>query len=196
MTQKIDYKAIGEKIKGRRNQLCMTQSDLAEKLEVTSNSIGKIERGENDNGGSVENYIKIAIVLELSLDELFEIEKQKPIISDRTKYNTIKDFIDFFEPELLSRKGIEDPASLLVNDMGIAYYIQEYKKILETVKEMNDDEMKERVKKLLVADLDKNVNELMEFDKCSLIFKSDKYFHFEYNYEENKIVIVENEIPF
>lgn len=196
MEKIIDYKAIGKKIKERRNQLGITQSELAEKLEVTSNSIGKIERGENDNGGSVENYIKIAIVLELSLDELFEIEKQKTIISDSTKYNTIKDFIDFFGPELLCKRGIDAPASLLINDMGVAYYLQEYMKILELIKEMNDDEMKEKVKTLLVADLDKKANDLMEFDKYSLVFKPDKYYHFEYSSIENKIVIVENEIPF
>lgn len=41
----IDYKLIGERIKRARKSRCMTQDDLAEKLNVSIGYVSQVERG-------------------------------------------------------------------------------------------------------------------------------------------------------
>lgn len=59
---------IGEQLRKRRNQIEMTQSDLAEKSGITKEYISKIENGHATNVGTdiLENLAKV-LGLSLSL---------------------------------------------------------------------------------------------------------------------------------
>ena len=64
----MDYKAIGLRIKNERNKMGLTQFQLAEKLEISPQYEGKIERGEKRF--SFETIAKISVVLNTSFDYL------------------------------------------------------------------------------------------------------------------------------
>lgn len=64
----IDYVAIGRKIKMYRNQVNFTQSDLAEKLNVSAKYISSIERGVSKI--SLVRLDEIATVLDTNISAL------------------------------------------------------------------------------------------------------------------------------
>jgi len=63
-------KIISKRIKKRRNDLGMTQEDLAEKVGVSRVYIGYVEQGRNTP--SLEILEKIAKVLKVRLSELVD----------------------------------------------------------------------------------------------------------------------------
>jgi len=65
----VNYKSLGERIQRRRQQLGLSQSGAAEKLELSTSFYSRVERGEKV--ASLETIIKIANIFELSLDYLF-----------------------------------------------------------------------------------------------------------------------------
>lgn len=64
----IDYKAIGKRIKEKRNKLGMTQEKLSELINVSPSYISEIERGTSICSLAV--LVNIAEILELNLDNL------------------------------------------------------------------------------------------------------------------------------
>ena len=68
----MNYKNIGKKIADKRFLLGITQEDLAERVDSSSNYISNIETGIKS--GSLMFYIKVANELKLSLDFLFSDE--------------------------------------------------------------------------------------------------------------------------
>lgn len=62
----MDLKEIGRRISNQRKMLGMTQEQLAEKVDLTVGYISGIESGNKI--ASLKNMLKIANVLELSLD--------------------------------------------------------------------------------------------------------------------------------
>lgn len=62
--QKYDYKAVGERIRQRRNELNMTQAELAEKINRVPKYCADIERGYC--GMSIETLLAFCRALELS----------------------------------------------------------------------------------------------------------------------------------
>jgi transcriptional regulator with XRE-family HTH domain len=63
-------KIISKRIKKRRNDLGMTQEDLAEKVGVSRVYIGYVEQGRNTP--SLEILEKIAKALKIKLSELID----------------------------------------------------------------------------------------------------------------------------
>ena len=63
---KLDYDAIGERVRLRRRELKLTQEHLAEKISVSSSFIGHIERGEKK--ASMETIAALSRELRTSLD--------------------------------------------------------------------------------------------------------------------------------
>lgn len=57
----MDYKAIGERIKQERNKMGLTQFQLAEKVDISPQYEGKIERGEKRF--SFETFLNLSIAL-------------------------------------------------------------------------------------------------------------------------------------
>ena len=63
-----DLKESGKRIKKFRNDLNMTQEILADKLGVTRESVGKIERGQV--GASIDLLIELCVLFDTTLDYL------------------------------------------------------------------------------------------------------------------------------
>ena len=66
----VDYKALGKRIQHRRQQLGLSQSTAAEKLDLSVSFYSRVERGEKSV--SLETLIKISTCFQSSLDYLFQ----------------------------------------------------------------------------------------------------------------------------
>ena len=64
---------IGLKIKLLRNKLGLSQEDLAEKSDLSANSLGAIERGKSVAG--IDTLERIAVALNIELKELVDVSK-------------------------------------------------------------------------------------------------------------------------
>ena len=85
-----DYKiAIGKRMKTRRNELHLTQEQMAEKLDISVKHYGGVERGMA--GLSIENFIEVSDILGMSLDYLI---KGEPETNDRMPNRIQEIFID------------------------------------------------------------------------------------------------------
>lgn len=67
---KKDLQKFGKNLKYVRIEKNLTQSELAEILDMSPNFIGMIERGERNT--TVENVYKISRALNIKPDELFK----------------------------------------------------------------------------------------------------------------------------
>ncbi|MBQ9994471.1 MAG: helix-turn-helix transcriptional regulator [Clostridia bacterium] len=65
---KIDNVGIGERVKGKRRELGMTQEELADKCDVSTSYIGHIERGSTSM--SVNTLLLLSRTLNVSTDYL------------------------------------------------------------------------------------------------------------------------------
>lgn len=78
----IDYGLIGERIRNKRKELCLTQEQLAQELNLTSVYLSKIENGKVS--ATLETLAFIAYRLEIDLSFLISgtstIEKKYYII--------------------------------------------------------------------------------------------------------------------
>lgn len=78
----IDYRIIGQRIQRARTSLGMTQESLAEKVQVSTNYLSKIETGrERPN---LEMLGKISVAINISLAELLTgvVEGQQYLQND------------------------------------------------------------------------------------------------------------------
>lgn len=64
----MDYTLLGKRVKIRRNILCLTQEQLAERINVCTSFVGHIERGTRTV--SVETLYNLCKVLDTSADFL------------------------------------------------------------------------------------------------------------------------------
>lgn len=67
----IDYQSVGLQIRKIREGLNISQEELADKTGLSTGTIGKIERGENNP--KIGTLIKIANELDIPCKEFFEI---------------------------------------------------------------------------------------------------------------------------
>lgn len=94
----INYEIIGKNIIKYRLQRNMTQKLLANKLEITANSLSKIERAEPKLKPSIRIIIKIADVLDVHVDDLLEgVLVYKTSVNNNNSNN---DFLDKLRYEL------------------------------------------------------------------------------------------------
>lgn len=90
----LDFKAIGLKIKERRQQLGITQEHIANVLEVNPSHISNIECGRANP--SLTALVKIANILECSVDYFisgeytYKINKEKEKTLDDKIMNKLK----------------------------------------------------------------------------------------------------------
>lgn len=70
MDEKEFLKLIGERIKKARKSAKLTQAELAERVELSSNFIGMAERGERNT--KLSNIYKIVTALNCGLEEFFK----------------------------------------------------------------------------------------------------------------------------
>ena len=79
----LDFKAIGLKIKERRQQLGITQEHIANVLDVNPSHISNIECGRTNP--SLTALVKIANILECSVDYFISEEYTYKINKDKEK---------------------------------------------------------------------------------------------------------------
>ena len=79
----LDFKAIGLKIKERRQQLAITQEHIANVLDVNPSHISNIECGRANP--SLTALVKIANILECSVDYFISGEYTYKINKDKEK---------------------------------------------------------------------------------------------------------------
>lgn len=84
----INKKALGRRIKETRNSLGLTQAELAEKLGVSQNFLGDIERGIKLPG--LPKLILLCNTLKISLDYLFAESLDNVLNEDNEVYFTDK----------------------------------------------------------------------------------------------------------
>lgn len=197
MNDTIDYEKIGKKIRRKREQLAISQSELAEKIDVSPQAISNIERGKNENGGSVRHFVNIAIALDVSLDDLFEIEERKKVssITTQTFLDTIKFFVKLINPTFCNRRYAESPASLEISDFGVNYFLQEFYERIELFSKIStsNKDLIEKTKSSILDDLDQQIEKEMIINDHSLMLKPESCTHFKYDSNEGKIVIEKDE---
>ena len=66
----MDYEKLGKRVRTQRKLLDMTQEELANKINVTAQFIGHIERGTRKL--SVETLVSLADALKVSCDMLLQ----------------------------------------------------------------------------------------------------------------------------
>jgi transcriptional regulator with XRE-family HTH domain len=66
----MNYKQIGKRIRSEREGLGLTRERFAELLELSTNFVGQIERGEKKM--SLETLTNISVCLHVSLDYLIK----------------------------------------------------------------------------------------------------------------------------
>lgn len=67
---KKELKAFGRRVKELRIERDLTQSELAEKVGLSNNFIGMVERGERNT--SVDKIFKLAKAFDIKLAQFFE----------------------------------------------------------------------------------------------------------------------------
>ena len=67
---KKDLKLFGDRLRELRLENNLTQQQLAEKINLSTNFIGMVERGERNT--SIDKVFKLARVLNLSLKDFFK----------------------------------------------------------------------------------------------------------------------------
>ncbi|WPP47960.1 helix-turn-helix domain-containing protein [Catalinimonas niigatensis] len=103
--EKDKRKSLGELIRKRRAELGLSQTGLAQKLDITQGQMGKIERGEVSI--TIDRLRELSTLLKTSLIN-FLIESSYDTITDdlRTKYKLYSDHLTqhqkkFFESEVI-----------------------------------------------------------------------------------------------
>ncbi len=68
------YEQISKNIKKYRNQMGITQADLAEKVGVSHEFIRRIESPKGKKSFSIDTIWKISLALNIEIGQLFEID--------------------------------------------------------------------------------------------------------------------------
>ena len=89
---KLDFEVIGKRIKQGRKLIGITQSQLAERVHITTNQIAKLET--NKTAASLESIVNIANVLQIDINALLmnEENEQTQGYIDLLIINQLKDF--------------------------------------------------------------------------------------------------------
>ncbi len=87
----IDFKAMGKRIRDKRNELKLTQEKVAEMIDISPSHVGEIERGTSVC--SVEVLVNLATVLDLNLDTLVKG------INDKNADNAFSEILDTLSTE-------------------------------------------------------------------------------------------------
>ncbi len=203
---KIDYSYNTEaciKIRQAMKNKGYTQEKLAEIVGTSKQTITNILKGSMPK---IENLAKIAITLDLSIDELLGIaqSKQKSKKSDSYYFEAIKSFVEISKCRLcidmIPRPDDLAPSaslSLSIDSNELAYYIQEYNERLNLINVLTP-ETKDHLKNVIIEDFDKMMSKDYEFNNnLDMIEIKDEICSYLYSYSHNKISreIVIEEIP-
>ena len=85
---RMDYMAMGRRVRERRQEMKVTQAWLAECSDVSVSFIGHIERGEKKP--SIETVVRLAEVLNLETDYLLIGRRANCVRSECPLYRELK----------------------------------------------------------------------------------------------------------
>ena len=113
---KLDYRIISKRIKEARKLANLTQEELAEKIDISTNAVAKLEA--NLMTASLKTLINIANILNIDINYLLIDEKSK------NKEDTSK---DIFLNSLISNLSEKDKDLIIHIINGLKIYSNDYK---------------------------------------------------------------------
>jgi transcriptional regulator with XRE-family HTH domain len=108
---RLDYKNIAKKIKAARKSANLTQAELAEKIDISTNAVAKLEN--NLMTPSLQTLINIANILDLDINYLL---KDDQTISKEETY------IDMLLNTLISNLASKDKEFMIHIINGLKLY--------------------------------------------------------------------------
>lgn len=135
---------IGETIKFKRNNLNLTQDELAEKIHVSRQTISSWENSKSLP--DVTSLILLSDVYQISLDELIkgditmikklEVKESKEELSSKFIINNVLNALLIILMSVLNKTGYENSyvsffivVIILINSVPITYEFAKYKKV-------------------------------------------------------------------
>lgn len=107
---KLDYKAIAKRIKAARKAAQLTQAELAEKINISTNAVAKLET--NLMNVSLQTLINIANILDIDMNYL---------LSDSTETNSDNN-TDIFLENLIASLSMRDKTFIIHTINGLKAY--------------------------------------------------------------------------
>lgn len=173
-----DLTLFSKRLKEARQKAGLTQAELAKMADTTPATVSAYENTGNIKKASLDLVINLAKALNVSLDWICGFDNnlaKQTDSSDERKFTAIKTFIDLIGSSSIYYSNEDSFMTLDIRDIGIAYYIQEYKRICNVIENMTDDEFKEKARILFSKDFDKSFTDKMYFNNNILRFKDEKF---------------------
>ncbi|MBD5152984.1 MAG: helix-turn-helix transcriptional regulator [Oscillibacter sp.] len=114
---KLDYQMIAKRIKAARRAAQLTQAELAEKINISTNAVAKLET--NLMSVSLQTLINIANVLDIDMNYL---------LSDNIDINGNDENTDIFLESLIANLSMRDKAFIIHTINGLKAYNAEIEK--------------------------------------------------------------------
>lgn len=108
---KLDYPMIAKKIRAARRDAQITQAELAEKINISTNAVAKLET--NLMNISLQTLINIANVLNIDINYL---------LSDQTGQKHIEKNTDIFFDSIIQNLSVHDKAFIIHIIQGLKEY--------------------------------------------------------------------------
>lgn len=113
---KLDNQALAAKVRAARKAAHMTQAELAEKIDISTNAVAKLET--NLMSISLQTLVNIANVLDIDLNYLLSAEESR---------NTAPDTSDMFLESMIHSLSIRDKTFVIHMINGLKAYNAESK---------------------------------------------------------------------
>ena len=114
---KLDYQMIAKRIKKARKAAQLTQAELAEKINISTNAVAKLET--NLMNVSLQTLINIANVLDIDMNYL---------LSENIDINSRDENTDIFLESLIANLSMRDKAFIIHTINGLKAYNAETEK--------------------------------------------------------------------
>ena len=114
---KLDYQVVGKRVKAARKAAQITQAELAEKINISTNAVAKLET--NLMNISLQTLINIANVLDIDINYLLSNDDT----TDSKDKNT-----DVFLESLIKNLSMRDKAFIIHTINGLKAYNAEGEK--------------------------------------------------------------------
>lgn len=108
---KLDYQAIAKRVKAARKAAQMTQAELAEKIDISTNAVAKLEA--NLMKVSLQTLVNIANVLEVDVNYL---------LTDNLSIDGKGTNTDIFLESLIKNLSMRDKAFIIHTINGLKAY--------------------------------------------------------------------------
>lgn len=126
MTIEVDFKALGLMISKYRHAANLSQEKLAERIDVSTNFLGNIERGEKRP--SVETFFKLCVALNISPNDLLNSSVGR-LVTDQEKHqlrDSAYGFRHTLSSILLAEKQEAEAAEGIISQFGVLEIPDEY----------------------------------------------------------------------